>query len=50
MALNRRRIELILLGLYLTATLRRLCHGGRCQRHHPVVGLSMDAMAQILAR
>ena len=35
MALNRRRIDLILLGLYLTAT---------------VVGLSMDAMAQILAR
>jgi len=35
MALNRRRIDLILLGLYLTAT---------------VVGPSIDAMAQILLR
>lgn len=35
MALNRRRVELLLLGLYLGAA---------------VVGMSMDAMAQILAR
>jgi hypothetical protein len=34
MALTRRRIELVFLGLYLTAT---------------VIGMSMDAMAQILA-
>ena len=35
MALNRRRLELVLFGLYLAAA---------------VVGMSMDAMAQILAR
>ena len=34
MTLTRRRLELIFLGLYLAAT---------------VVGMSMDAMAQILA-
>jgi hypothetical protein len=34
MALNRRRLELVFFGLYLTAA---------------VVGMSMDAMAQILA-
>ncbi len=35
MALTRRRIELVFLGLYLAAT---------------VIGMSMDAMGQILAR
>jgi len=35
MALNRRRLELVFFGLYLAAA---------------VVGMSMDAMAQILAR
>ena len=50
MALTRRRIELVFLGLYLRHGIHRHADDGGREIESTVIGMSMDAMAQILAR